>query len=851
MIPIHLRVAGFLSYRDPVELDFTGFDLACISGSNGAGKSSLLDAMTWALFGQARKRDEALINLQSSTAEVAFTFEYEGGVYRILRSLPRGKTTVLEFQVRSGSDWKPLTERTVRETQARIEQALRLDYDTFINASFFLQGKADQFTQHTAGKRKEILGSILGLEIWETYRGRTADRRRELENTVGEIDGRMAEIDAELAEEGPRKARLAELEAELKRLSAARRGQESALESIKRTAASLDQQERLVETLAAALERQRDDLAGSQARLAGREAEGGLYAGLLGRAPEVEAAYKTWQQARAGLENWDRVAGQFLEHEQQRAPLLEAIAAEKARLDEEQRGLLIEQDEMQNQQESIARLKFEVGEAKKLLAEAQARLAGRQDLEARTGSAREAQAGLTAENTALKVEMDELKGRIERLRAAGGAACPLCGQPLTPEHRKSTLKQLEADGKAKGDRYRANKASTDDLGLQIKEYEATLAGLGGAEDERLARSNTVTQLTERMDSLRSLAKEWEIAGKKRLRELSRLLETGKYAVEPRKQLARVDKELVKLGYDTASHDAARQAESERRPAEDEYNSLEKARAALKPIQDEIASLRAEIENRSTQIEERGSEYEAARLSLESARSQAPDMDQAERTLYELQEQENRLNQELGAARQKVDVLGTQRGKRAEYVAQREDLLQRIARHKTLERAFGKDGVPALLIEQALPEIESRANELLDRLSDGQMSVRFVTQSEYKDRKRGDLRETLDIQISDAAGVREYEMYSGGEAFRVNFAIRLALSEVLARRKGARLQTLVIDEGFGSQDAQGRQRLIEAINMIRGDFAKILVITHLEELKDAFPTRIEVEKGERGSTVRVI
>jgi exonuclease SbcC len=63
--------------------------------------------------------------------------------------------------------------------------------------------------------------------------------------------------------------------------------------------------------------------------------------------------------------------------------------------------------------------------------------------------------------------------------------------------------------------------------------------------------------------------------------------------------------------------------------------------------------------------------------------------------------------------------------------------------------------------------------------------------------------------------------------------------------------LVIDEGFGSQDTQGRQRLIQAINSVKGDFAKILVITHLEELKDFFPNRIEVEKGKRGSEVRVI
>ena len=113
-----------------------------------------------------------------------------------------------------------------------------------------------------------------------------------------------------------------------------------------------------------------------------------------------------------------------------------------------------------------------------------------------------------------------------------------------------------------------------------------------------------------------------------------------------------------------------------------------------------------------------------------------------------------------------------------------------------------------------------------------------------------MKETLDIIIRDNAGRREYEMFSGGEAFRINFAIRLALSRVLAQRSGARLQTLVIDEGFGSQDADGRQRLVEAINLVNPDFEKILVITHLEELKDAFPSRIEVTKTVTGSSVEV-
>ena len=94
------------------------------------------------------------------------------------------------------------------------------------------------------------------------------------------------------------------------------------------------------------------------------------------------------------------------------------------------------------------------------------------------------------------------------------------------------------------------------------------------------------------------------------------------------------------------------------------------------------------------------------------------------------------------------------------------------------------------------------------------------------------------------------MYSGGEAFRVNFAIRLALSEVLAQRANARIQTLVIDEGFGSQDADGREKLKSCIKAIEKDFEKILIITHLEDLKEAFPHRIEVEKVNGTSAITV-
>ena len=85
---------------------------------------------------------------------------------------------------------------------------------------------------------------------------------------------------------------------------------------------------------------------------------------------------------------------------------------------------------------------------------------------------------------------------------------------------------------------------------------------------------------------------------------------------------------------------------------------------------------------------------------------------------------------------------------------------------------------------------------------------------------------------------------------MNFAIRVALSQLLARRSGTQLQTLIMDEGFGVLDAAGRERLVEAINAAQTDFQRILVVTHIEELKDMFPVRIEVVKGVDGSEITV-
>jgi exonuclease SbcC len=206
------------------------------------------------------------------------------------------------------------------------------------------------------------------------------------------------------------------------------------------------------------------------------------------------------------------------------------------------------------------------------------------------------------------------------------------------------------------------------------------------------------------------------------------------------------------------------------------------------------------------------------------------------------------DERVGGARQRLAALEAYALQREQRLAEREELTDNLALYRDLREAFSKRGVPAMIIETAVPELENAANQLLARLSDGQLHLRIETQ---KETKAGDVREALEILISDLLGTRPYELYSGGEAFRINFAIRIALSRLLARRAGAQLRSLFIDEGFGTQDDRGREHLVAAINSIQDDFDRILVITHIEELKEAFPARIEVTKTPQGSEFRLM
>ena len=994
MIPTKLELTNFLSYRETAVLDFDGIHLACISGANGAGKSSILDGITWALFGKSRSRsDDDVVNriaaFNGEPAEARLTFNLEGAAYRVTRQKKARKGARLEFQVETEPGrWKTLSESKVRETQAAIENALRMNYDTFINASFLLQGQADEFTTKTPNRRKEILADLLGLGIWDKYKEAAAARRKNGENRKSLLESQLAEIELELAEEETRQAELQAARAALAGVAERLTDKETLLEELRLRETAVQQKKQQLQTLETSLSRARRRLGELQETLRKRRAERAAHEELLAQAEAIAADYAAWQEADAAARQWQEKADAYHRLQKEIRPHELAIAREKSRLEQrlqaltaraaeveqavaeretarqtlaeaqarldklaaalqtlaeqeplwrkkqtelqrlqaERNALLQERERLQKQARRMEKLRAEETAVAQNLADAERELVRLNAEIGNLGELRDRHAALLAEKNALESDQPRLraefkrrKERVSQLREEEiDGRCPLCDQPLTEEHRETVLAQLkqelieiEAQGKAAKERIAALEREIGELETRLKQApkleqrrqtqrdrkaraEARLAEIGqtlaewraaGAArlaelDAAAAGDSAIAQLQAEVRELETAAREksrldkerqeqqrrlsqsearlaeidrlieaWEMSGKAELARAAAQLAGEDFAAEARAARAELEAQLAEIGYDEAAREAARQARQALAGAPERRQRLRQAEAAVKPLEDALADLAGQAAAQEETAAELETQRDTAVAELETLAAASRDLRRVEDEALRLREERALAERAVGAAQQKLAALDSLRDRREQLQEEQTAVARQIQRLKLLEKACGRSGVQALLIEQALPEIEDYANDLLDRLTGGEMRVVFSTQRQLK--SRDGVAETLDIKIQDSAGERPYENYSGGEQFRINFAIRLALSQLLARRAGARLQTLVIDEGFGSQDPQGRQKLVEAIHTIEDDFAVILAITHIEELRDQFSNQILVEKRPSGSTITVV
>ena len=859
MIPLKLSLNNFICYRENVPtLDFAGIHVACLCGANGNGKSALLDGITWALWGKARgKTHDDLISYGADECRVELDFSSRDQNYRVIRSHARaGKRRrgpsdlqLMLLSKNNGGDPVPLTGNIMRETQAQIEKTVGMDYETFVNSAFLVQGRADEFTNRTPAERKAVLSKILGLETYDRLQARAKERVDQTKSSAAAIQSSTDRMRFELEQLGTPAAELARVEEELEYLGFELAGHKSKTTELRDQIAELRRYQAQQQESRDRLETLSQELAGLESAEKAAKTQIAEFEALRAQAETIRQGAAKLAAARLSYDGLEQKRAEYEALERERTTLRGTIEVRRTRLESELEELRKNID---------VRLAPKARDLDKWEAELLSVQAGEASLDVHEQEIVESRERITA----LSNQMGQLESSIERftnegkelatklemLRNAtdGDAVCPLCQTALSEDGCGRLDESYNHEIGAKRQDYREASAQLSQLQVQGTELETQLP----QREQELAEARTRRRV--RLNELEARIGESRLAGEEMQKSVARLeglkqsIGDGGFAADETAQLCQLEARILDLGYD----DQARQRSYQEAQ---ELEGFARQELLLDQAETGLPGAREALAQNAEMVRRRVEETDRLRRSLADGEAAVTRLPELEAGLLVQEEKEAAVAAQVQGARARQGYMQSQVERKETLTRDLETESRRLAElldeqsvYQELATAFGRQGVQAMLIETVVPRLEEEANALLGRMTDNRMNVKLETLRERAS-GQGEPKETLEIQVSDELGPRSYEMYSGGEAFRVNLALRIALSRVLAQRMGAPLPTLFIDEGFGTQDAIGRERILDVISVIGTQFEKVIVITHLDDLKEAFPVRIEVQKDSNGST----
>ena len=801
MRPLRLEIEGFTSFREKVVLDFENLDLFAITGPTGAGKSSLIDALVFALYGQVPrvgKEYRQLLSHGAERANVRLDFAVGAERYRVVRTIrAAGAAPARLERVHPGppEETEALADR-VTEIEKQVERIVGLDYDAFTRSVVLPQGQFDAFLKGEARERRKILVALLNLQVYERMQEaanrRAGDARREADFIAGQLGSDYAEATPAALEA----KKSAQDEAE-----AARAFAEAALSSLTEAAA-----------------------AAQRLRTARREA--------TSLAREMAAATEALGRAeKAPLELRQRS---------------ESLAQEKSALEKLVAGLPVDEGRLAVLLDARPRARQlgELGAKQQRLAEAASKQA--------TALAARREAAKAAEKAVAPAEKADAQARagLEKAQAARegfhrqhaaqelrralkpGEPCPVCTQSVV---------LLPPAGAP---------ASADVLGL-VRAAQASL-------DEAQRKLSAAQLATERAGG-----------------EATRL---GSDAAQATGQLGEIDQEIGAARTELAQAGFAKRLLAD--PAallqqvELELGALEKARGArtkaeadAKRLAEDLAGVAARLAAADAQIAAARERVEGLRQRQKTAQAAVDDATTGLSAL--VARQAWRL--ETTSGRDEADAvealrvtaqkeLTTHAAAAARLGAEVAELARRIARAADLlDKRKGLDASAALA--QALAQL-LRADqflayvleEALRRLAaDGSRHLRQLSQGRYSLECEGQEFSVVDHWNADAR--RSVKTLSGGETFLASLGLALALAESLASLSaadhvGEALESLFLDEGFGTLDPETLGQVVQAIEALQGGERMVGVITHLPELAEQMPARVSVGRSGRGATLTI-
>jgi exonuclease SbcC len=849
--PIRLEVKGVTAFRDEQAIDFTALDLFAISGPTGSGKTSILDAITYALFGYIdRVGRQAAQFISQGQPRLAVTLEFAVGPerLRVTRSTPAKGASRILLERWTGAEWSQAGEGAdrIRDVDAAIREAIGLDYDAFTRTVLLPQGKFAEFLVGDARTRRDILTELLGLELFERLARRAGEVRREAvmaaETRTQLLDREYAGVTPDAVAEAERiakeaaqaDARAADVEERIREL-AGRWGETA------RSVAELRASAAEVDALRAAAVDAVDALETIGEELGEAEAHSATQAGAAAAA--AKDAERATERLREARESWGSAAE------------LGALLARAETFADRRSQLADVEAELAAATQAVPALEASVATAKQLVAVAVA------DAEAALSALGEARDAVESASHADHVA-------AVRAEMKPGDDCPVCGAHVaslpkgrgapTLEKAKGALAKAEAAARGadvamrdatttRDETERSLEAARADVARAEKERTRTRAELDTLRGE-LARAfagrlpkDPAAELGARVQRLEELDAASDTAAEAARAASDRAAAAERDAAEIRTRVvevrATVEAFPLAAAIDRATKLLGAKVAVPRRPAKKDATTLaiyagelaaalEDLAGSLASTADERATGEAEMLAEAAAIVEGFVEPEPSLAALVPSVSVARTA--AART--------------AATAEQRAEDLRTKLANAERIVEEANEHRARASRFEMLAKELRADRIIAFLQAEALQLLAAAGSRRLEMLSGGRYRLEYA-EDEFSviDTWNGEER-------------RSARTLSGGETFLASLALALGLSEqvrALAVSDRARLDSLFLDEGFGTLDPESLEVVVEAIEQLGGDGRMVGVITHVQELALRLPARIEIEKSPRGSRVRVV
>ena len=788
MRPERLELEGFTAFRERVEIDFTDADLFVLVGPTGSGKSSIIDAVIFALYGsipRLRKgRVEPVISLGAQRARIRFEFSVGGTRYSATRVVQRTKTgaTTNEARLEGG----PEDVVGAAELTAAVEALLGLSYEHFTKSVVLPQGKFASFLLDGSSDRQALLRELLDLGRYARVRDLAVQRAQSSEVRAESLRESLSRLESVTPEA------IDALDVEVVALS----------EVLEWCAGERDR-------LGSARE-ERDETKRESERL-GKLADSLTAIAEPGGLKELDAAMTV------ALGEQEKASHRVAEANRALEGATAAVAAagdpgEIARLI----GLV----------EQVEKLAERMTDGTRKTSEIQAALV----------QSTEESAKLTTESEHARSRLEELRtehaAHVLRSAAVAGDDCPVCRRVLSAEHLEDgeppgSLDEAEASAAASAEAAAMARERRVALQTQLEQYTSQLARLQTEQDEIADQLNGRTRADLE-------AKQAAIAGARRNQEAATRAMT-----EARAAQSAVEQKIASITEDASRFwtmlDRYRMSVTELDPPEAERKDLgAEWKAFLAWRDDRLADVTARVEVLEAKLEAQNEAIDAIATSIEDRIGAAsveltPGADPYEQALVARATAAERLERMRADLESKTEFAATLEGYEGDAVVARS-----LAGHLKV------NGFERWLIEEVVHDLVVHANQRLEQLSGGAYAL-AVEKSEFViiDRLNADER-------------RAPETLSGGETFVVSLALALSLADQMAAISmsgTARLESVFLDEGFGTLDSETLDTVAAVIHELGADGRTVGLITHVSELAQQIPVRFEVSKQAASARVR--